>query len=87
VLPHAPLLPAEPVVVFERVCAARLHVRVGREIARDVEERVRVAAFLPANGIKVLQRIDMRRRHVGIVREIVDVSKPLDVASVRSSVG
>ena len=65
-------LPAELVVVVERIDARRRHIGVRREIARDVEARVRVAAFLPADGLEVPERIDVRGGDIGVVLQVVD---------------
>ena len=66
-------MPAELVVVVERIDARGGDVGVVRQVAGDVEQRIRIAPFVPAEGLEVQQRIDARRRDVRIVRQVVDV--------------
>src|SRR5689334_13982401 len=53
----AAFLPAEQMILVERIDAGRRNVGVVRQVALDVEERVRVAALLPADRLEVLERI------------------------------
>ena len=69
----APFVPAELIVVVERVDVRCRHVGVGREISAHVEQRVRIAALPPAKGLEVRERIDARGRNVRIVLQVVDV--------------
>ena len=45
---------------------------IGREIARGVEEGVRVAPLVPAEGVEVSERVHAGMEHVGLLRHVVD---------------
>ena len=57
--------------MLQRIDAGRRDVGVVREIARSVEQAVRVAPFVPAERVEVRARIDAGRCHVGIVEQVM----------------
>ena len=65
-------MPAEIVVVVERVGPAGRYVGIGREIALCVEQRVRIAPFVP-ELLEMPEWFDVRRRDIGVVRQVIDV--------------
>ena len=81
----AALVPADEIVVVERIDVRGGDVGVGRQIAGRVEQRVRIAAFLPADGLEMPERIDARRRDVGIVLQVVDVVEAVRRRAARSA--
>ena len=79
-------MPAELIVVVERIDVRGRHVGVGREIAVGVEQRVRIAPLLPADGLEVLERIDAARpRRPGLLLQVVDVVEAVRRRSARSA--
>ena len=58
--------------MLERIGARGRHVLVDREIARRVEQRVRIAAFVPAMRLVMRERVDPGVKHVRIAGHIVD---------------
>jgi hypothetical protein len=54
----------------ERVDVRGADIRVGREVGRSGEERVRIATFVPAGAVIVLIRIGMRVPDVVVARKV-----------------
>ena len=66
----SPLMPADLVVVIDRVHAARLRAGIGGEILVDREVSVRVAPLVLAAGVEMVERVHAGVEHIEIVTHV-----------------